>query len=230
MRTLKALAAKGVLDEDMHQGQRNDYMRDLEGRGADKAGNAFDVDNEEDEVPGEPETPTGDKTSKRKMIEAKDVTLEGICINWIKAALKEWEKFLEERPDAEKATVRGRADTAMQKQTRRYLKPLIELLDTQKVAGGILSSLSKMINLIDKRLYLKANDEYLALCIGNQPWPVGCTSTGIHERTGRNRITEANIAHVMNDENTRKYLQAFKRIMTFKQSIKPNADKSKNNG
>jgi len=80
------------------------------------------------------------------------------------------------------------------------------------------------------RLYLKANDEYLQLCIGNLPWPVGCTGTGIHERTGRNRITEANIAHVMNDENTRKFLQAFKRLMSFKQSIYPNADGSKNSG
>ena len=71
---------------------------------------------------------------------------------------------------------------------------------------------------------------YLQLCIGNQAWPVGCTSTGIHERTGRNRITESNIAHVMNDENTRKFLQAFKRLMSFKQSLYPNLDNSKNCG
>jgi len=227
---MKAQAIKGVLEEDMHKGQRNDYLRDMENRGDETKGSAYDIDQHDSEEENEEAAPATPSAAEKRPAKKQPTTLEGIILAWLKAALKEWERHLEERPDAMKSAVQGRSDTAMQKQTRRYLKPLFEKLDTKTCPGDMLSKLSKMINLIDKRLYLKANDEYLQLCIGNLPWPVGCTSTGIHERTGRNRITEANIAHVMNDENTRKYLQSFKRVMTFKQSIYPNPDKSKNVG
>jgi len=226
LRTMKAQAAKGVLEEDMHDGQRNDLLRDIEDRGKEMKGKSFDVDDDDDDEAQLDKDDTETPANQEKKV----VSLETIIVDWIKASLKEWERHLEARPDAEKASVRGRADTAMQKQTRRYLKLLFEKLETGTCPGDILSKLSKMINLVDKRLYLKANDEYLQLCIGNLPWPVGCTSTGIHERTGRNRITESNIAHVMNDENTRKFLQAFKRVMSFKQTIYPNNDRSKNVG
>ena len=45
--------------------------------------------------------------------------------------------------------------------------------------------------------------------------------TGIHERQGRQHLREAKVAHVMNDETQRKYLQSVKRLMTFAQSALP---------
>ena len=62
--------------------------------------------------------------------------------------------------------------------------------------------------------YLKAHDKYVELAIGNSPWPMGVTMVGIHERSGRARINTSQIAHILNDETTRKYLQAVKRLMT----------------
>ena len=64
------------------------------------------------------------------------------------------------------------------------------------------------------REYMKADDKYLALGIGNSPWPMGVTMVGIHERSGRSRIYTSQVAHVLNDESQRKYLQAYKRLMT----------------
>merc|ERR1719272_595228 len=139
------------------------------------------------------------------------LTVEGMVTRWLKAALKEWEAELEKRADAIKASVHGKNATATQKQCRRYMKPLFEKLEAQQVSAGIVSKLASMIGHIDKLEYQKASDVYLKLCIGNAPWPVGATSVGIHERAGRSRIFEGNIAHVMQDENTRKYLQSFKR-------------------
>lgn len=58
---------------------------------------------------------------------------------------------------------------------------------------------------------------------GNNPWPIGVTSIGIHERSSREKISHVmnGAAHIMNDEATRKYLQAVKRLQTFLQRAYP---------
>ena len=53
----------------------------------------------------------------------------------------------------------------------------------------------------------QANDAYLQMAIGNSPWPIGVTMVGIHARTGREKIFAQQIAHVLNDETQRKYIQ-----------------------
>ena len=55
--------------------------------------------------------------------------------------------------------------------------------------------------------FLKANDAYLQMAIGNAPWPIGVTMVGIHARTGREKIFSKHVAHVLNDETQRKYIQ-----------------------
>ena len=54
---------------------------------------------------------------------------------------------------------------------------------------------------------MKANDIYLQMAIGNAPWPIGVTMVGIHARTGKEKIFAQQIAHVLNDETQRKYIQ-----------------------
>lgn len=57
------------------------------------------------------------------------------------------------------------------------------------------------------RVYTQANDAYLQMAIGNAPWPIGVTMVGIHARTGREKIFSKHVAHVLNDETQRKYIQ-----------------------
>ena len=71
------------------------------------------------------------------------------------------------------------------------------------------------------RRYVKAHDAYIKCAIGNAPWPMGITGTGIHERQGRQHLREDKVAHVMNDETQRKYLQSVKRLMTYAQKALP---------
>ena len=59
------------------------------------------------------------------------------------------------------------------------------------------------------------------MAIGNAPWPIGVTMVGIHERTGREKIFSKHVAHVLNDETQRKYIQALKRLMTKCQQFFP---------
>lgn len=58
-------------------------------------------------------------------------------------------------------------------------------------------------------MYLQANDAYLQMAIGNAPWPIGVTMVGIHARTGREKIFSKHVAHVLNDETQRKYIQVW---------------------
>ncbi|XP_056653310.1 pre-mRNA-splicing factor 18-like isoform X4 [Monodelphis domestica] len=66
-----------------------------------------------------------------------------------------------------------------------------------------------------QREYVKANDAYLQMAIGSAPWPIGVTMVGIHARTGREKIFSKHVAHVLNDETQRKYIQGLKRLMTI---------------
>lgn len=43
----------------------------------------------------------------------------------------------------------------------------------------------------------------------------------IHERSAREKIFASQVAHVLNDETSRKWIQSVKRLMTFAQSKYP---------
>jgi hypothetical protein len=39
----------------------------------------------------------------------------------------------------------------------------------------------------------QAHEVYLRTAIGNAPWPIGLTMVGIHERTGREKISSSKV-------------------------------------
>lgn len=43
----------------------------------------------------------------------------------------------------------------------------------------------------------------------------------IHERSAREKISSSQVAHVLNDEASRKWIQSVKRLMTFAQTKYP---------
>ena len=77
--------------------------------------------------------------------------------------------------------------------------------------ADVVRHLAEIVHHMQNRSYQRANDAYLRLSIGNAAWPIGVTSVGIHERSAREKIGQDNIAHVLNDEVSRKYIQAVKR-------------------
>lgn len=56
--------------------------------------------------------------------------------------------------------------------------------------------------------------------------PLGATMVGIHPRPGREKIASKHVAHVLNDETQRKYIQAVKRLVSRAQKYYP-ADPSR---
>lgn len=133
-----------------------------------------------------------------------------------------WQQEIDAMPPEERRTSRGRSTVVTCEQTKEWLKPLIKLLRKRKLQRNILNALKNIFEAVEEREYVKANSLYLEqLAIGNAPWPMGATMVGIHARAAREKIGEDKIAHVMNDEQTRKYIQAVKRLMTVAQRHYP---------
>ncbi|XP_074599848.1 pre-mRNA processing factor 18 [Brevipalpus obovatus] len=143
-----------------------------------------------------------------------------IC-TFLKFLLELWGRQLNERNEEEKISTQGKNESAIYTQTLAYLKPLFKQLKNNKVADDILKHLMNIAKYMLERDYVKASDCYLQMAIGNAPWPIGVTMVGIHARTGREKIFAQNIAHVLNDETQRKYIQGLKRLMTRCQRFFP---------
>ncbi|CAH8620263.1 unnamed protein product [Heterobilharzia americana] len=147
-------------------------------------------------------------------------------LRYLKFLLSKWGHALNTRTKEEKLSYSGKMASATYTQTVEYIKPLLRTLQNNRCKADILNSLVKIMVLMMDRNYLKANDAYLELAIGNAPWPLGVTNHGIHSRTAQEKIYAKNVAHVLNDETQRKYIQAIKRLMTQCQKFFP-SDPSK---
>lgn len=132
----------------------------------------------------------------------------------LKLLLQIWGQKLNSRPENEKRSVKGKRASATYGQTQHYLKPLFKKLRNKSIQDDILDSLTIIVGHLLNRNYVIANDAYLQMAIGNAPWPIGVTMVGIHARTGREKIFSKHVAHVLNDETQRKYIQGLKRLMT----------------
>ncbi|XP_078678331.1 pre-mRNA-splicing factor 18-like [Branchiostoma floridae x Branchiostoma belcheri] len=149
-----------------------------------------------------------------------------MILKFLKFLMDQWAKELNARPEEVKRSVQGKLMTATHAQTGEYLRPLFNKLKKKSVPSDIQFALLEIVSNLLEREYVKANDAYLRMAIGNAPWPIGVTMVGIHARTGREKIFAQNVAHVLNDETQRKYIQALKRLMTLCQQHFP-ADPSK---
>jgi pre-mRNA-splicing factor 18 len=129
--------------------------------------------------------------------------------------LSEWEAELDARPKEVRLSERGKMTSAVQKQTRAFIKPLFKLLKTKTTSADILKAAEKMASACLERRYAQVQESYLTMAIGNAAWPMGVTMVSIHERAGRTKIFSGQVAHVLNDETQRKYIQSVKRLMTF---------------
>ncbi|KAK1644930.1 hypothetical protein QYE76_062735 [Lolium multiflorum] len=195
------------------EGQTNDFLRDIQALRA-KA------------VAAKSKAVAAAERSDGVKEEEKQVPFEELCeedkiVAFFKRLLSEWSQELEEMPETERRTAKGKAVVATCKQCARYLDPLFRLCEKKALPDDVQRALLDVVKCCMRRDYLAATDNYIKLAIGNSPWPIGVTMVGIHERSAREKIHTNSVAHVMNDETTRKYLQSVKRLMTFCQRKYP---------
>ncbi|OAA38387.1 Prp18 [Metarhizium rileyi] len=109
-------------------------------------------------------------------------------------------------------------------QTRENMKPLFRKFESNDVDDSLLTPVVQIVQALQERRYVDANDDYLRLSIGKAAWPIGVTMVGIHERSAREKLHNGEKGHVMGDEVTRKILQSIKRCLTFAQVRWPPTD------
>ena len=122
---------------------------------------------------------------------------------WCKKMLKTWKAQLGPaggKTEAWKNTAEGKLETNKYIMCKKNIRPLLKQLIKNGLNSEILDSLYIIVQYCMMQEYMKADDKYLALGIGNSPWPMGVTMVGIHERSGRSRIYTSQVAHVLNDE------------------------------
>lgn len=144
-----------------------------------------------------------------------------VILKTLQFLLKCWAKELNSVPVEKKRKIQVRTQFAIHRQTQAYLSPLFSFLKKKTIAADILAYLTQIVKKLLDRDYVQASDVYLQMAIGNAPWPIGVTMVGIHARTGREKIFSQQIAHVLNDETQRKYIQGLKRLMTVCQRLFP---------
>ncbi|KAF8401697.1 hypothetical protein HHK36_012643 [Tetracentron sinense] len=239
---LKFTLKSGVfeVDNDMTEGQTNDFLRDIaELRKRQKTGISSDRKRKskedgtedgdggggggDDDMSGDGGSSgvDADKDLKRMKSNFEDLCDEDKILVFFKRLLNEWKQELDEMQEVEKRTAKGKSMVATFKQCARYLNPLFKFCRKKILPDDIRQALLVVVNCCMKRDYLAAMDQYIKMAIGNAPWPIGVTMVGIHERSAREKIYTNSVAHIMNDETTRKYLQSVKRLMTFCQRRYP---------
>ncbi|CAN8278631.1 unnamed protein product [Cochlearia groenlandica] len=201
-----------VDDSEITEGQTNDFLRDLSKRKKSDTNN----NNKKKSRDGDDDC-SDDVDSDFELLKADfdDLCDEDKIIVFFKKLIIE----RKEEIDAERLSTKRSVATFQQ--CARDLTPLFNLCRNKCLHGDIRRALMVMVNHCRNRDYLAAMDHYIKLAIGNAPWPIGVTMVGIHERSAREKIHTSSVAHIMNDETTRKYLQSVKRLMTFCQRSYP---------
>jgi len=146
---------------------------------------------------------------------------------WFKLVMREWKKALDERPMSVKESYLGKKAADAMKQADEYMKPLFKHFRQKDLRPNVYEKVCEIVIEAQNRRYVKANDVYLKLSIGNAAWPIGVTMVGIHERSAREKLHENSkdgAAHIMSDEVTRKFLQSIKRCLSFCQTRWPPED------
>jgi len=146
------------------------------------------------------------------------LTPEKVVYKFFRALSKQWEADLNLREEWEKRSAQGKKETKTQKQCKDYIRPLFRMCKKKEVPFDIIDKLALMVKCCEEGNFLGANDQYIRTAIGNSAWPIGLTMVGIHERSGRERISTSKVAHIMNNELQRKYLTSIKRLMSYAQT------------
>jgi len=154
---------------------------------------------------------------------------------WARKALKAWEKELADLPEDEKKTAKCKLQVAQHRQVRRDVRPLQKRLRLYTMEAWLLSKLHIIVKSAAEREYRNAAEAYLDLSIGKAAWPVGIgcggsmlmeDAIGLHDRFNRNAQVK-DISFALNDDVTRKFVQALKRLMSCAQRFWPPEDPSK---
>mmetsp|Transcript_8682 Transcript_8682/g.12828 ORF Transcript_8682/g.12828 Transcript_8682/m.12828 type:complete len:337 (-) Transcript_8682:1157-2167(-) len=182
---------------------------------------------------GHKETNTQEKSFKQKVSNYVNVPLpllgsqenpHDYVAHMIQRLLHEWEVYLQNRDASIAHTLSGKREYATWVESNEFLKPLMGKLKAHEVPTDILKFTTTMFQLFVAGKQRESESIYFQMSIGNATWPLGVgAQVGIHSRSSRDRLSQSSIAHVLNSEEQRKYIQTIKRLLTFGTKMYPAA-------
>lgn len=106
------------------------------------------------------------------MLDLADVERDPVKIyrqldSWFKLVLREWKRALHNRPDSVKESLQGRKAADAMRQADEYMKPLFEHFKKRDLGEVVYEKVCEIVHEAQMRRYVKANDIYLRLSIGN---------------------------------------------------------------
>ncbi|KAH0472905.1 MAG: hypothetical protein KVP17_003105 [Porospora cf. gigantea B] len=141
-------------------------------------------------------------------------------LSWTDRMTSVWENRLaESKTDSTISDLEHERREKILDVARKNLRPVRKRLSEGSLDVDILEALNAIVKSCETKRFRRANDIYISISIGNAAWPMGVTMVGIHERAGQEKIARSEIAHILDDESTRKYLQCIKRMMSLSEEI-----------
>lgn len=140
---------------------------------------------------------------------------------YFKGLLNEWEDELSKRSEAQRRSPAGKDETALHKQSKEFMRPLFKLCKKRTLPVDVRNLCKEIVMNCEEREYAKAGDAYIRLAIGNAAWPIGVTAVGLHERAAREKVAQGKQAHVLHNEESRKYVTILKRLISWAQRAYP---------
>ncbi|KAH3684062.1 hypothetical protein WICPIJ_004964 [Wickerhamomyces pijperi] len=133
----------------------------------------------------------------------------------IKTILKVWEHSIESSA-AELSTLASKQDRlSLLTDTKISLFRLCVQLRKSTVSTSIQISLLTIFLHIQRFEFREATQSYMKLSIGNVAWPIGVVNVSIHSRSNQSRLHGKDEANIMISEETRRWITAIKRLITF---------------
>jgi pre-mRNA-splicing factor 18 len=145
---------------------------------------------------------------------------------FFRGLLYEWETKIAEHSPSFQVSAEGKEEKKTYENTYSSMKLFFLLCKKKTVPKDILDLSVEIVSHCLQKDYHLAGDAYLRLAIGNAKWPIGVTAVGLHERASRSKVAEGQ-SHIMADEGTRKYVVAFKRLISLCQTMYPASEPSK---
>ncbi|KAK7891450.1 hypothetical protein WMY93_023413 [Mugilogobius chulae] len=135
---------------------------------------------------------------------------QDVIDKFLRFLLGVWAKDLNSREEHVKRSVQGKLASATHSQTESYLKPLFRKLRKKSLPADIKESITDIIKFMLEREYVKER------ALAHR-----CDHGGHPRSNRREKIFSKHVAHVLNDETQRKYIQGLKRLMTICQKHFP---------
>jgi pre-mRNA-splicing factor 18 len=208
-----------IVDSGEAQGQRNFTVED-----AKRSSEGLSTQLNDEEQRAKEERCIIERLGEIKGDTADPSDEQELVLRWIERMMLEWKLWILQNSAELKRTEYGRKKITTFKQCEEFMKPLNAQLKRKLLEKSLCERLSSIVRHCKVRHYKKAMDEYILFAIGNAAWPIGVTCVGIWARASREKLNERNVAHILNDEATRKWAQSIKRLMSFTQRMYPNTE------